>query len=142
MKVLLDTNIVIDAAETVVSDASRIPFNKDAEQIILLAAGQSLDSAITASTASDIYYLVRKYLKDTAATIAELKKLFVLIDIISVDKADCLAAFNTGMADYEDSLLAVCAEKWGADYIITRNTKDFSASPVPAITPGDFLARG
>jgi predicted nucleic acid-binding protein len=133
MRVILDTNIVIDAV------ASRLPFSKGAEQIILLTARQSLVSAITASTASDIYYLVKKYLKDTAATTAELKKLFILVDIISVDRSDCLAAFNTGMTDYEDSLLAICAKKWNADFIITRNTKDFIASPVPAITPEEFL---
>jgi hypothetical protein len=34
-----------------------------------------------------------------------------------------------------------CAVSIYADYIITRNTKDFTASPIPAITPEDFLAR-
>ncbi|GHU52401.1 hypothetical protein FACS1894200_12960 [Spirochaetia bacterium] len=63
----------------------------------------------------------------------------MLIDIISVDKSDCVAAFNTGIP--EDSLLAVCAMKWNADYIITRNIDDFTASPVPAITPEEFLAQ-
>ncbi|GHU55360.1 DNA-binding protein [Spirochaetia bacterium] len=135
MNIILDTNIVIDAI------ASRIPFNKEAEQIIRLAAGQSLISAITASTASDVYYIARKHLKDTKETIIQLKKLFTIVDIISVDKSDCLAAFDTGISDYEDSLLAVCTMKWGADFIITRNTKDFINSPVLAVKPDDFLER-
>jgi hypothetical protein len=29
----------------------------------------------------------------------------------------------------------------GADRIITRNTKDFAGSAIPAITPAEFLAR-
>lgn len=34
---------------------------------------------------------------------------------------------------YED------ADSCGADYIVTRNTKDFENSKVPAITPEKFL---
>ena len=34
---------------------------------------------------------------------------------------------------YED------ADSCGADYIVTRNTKDFENNKVPAITPDDFL---
>jgi len=35
----------------------------------------------------------------------------------------------------------VAAEAVAADMIITRNLRDFSGSPVPAIRPEDFLAR-
>jgi predicted nucleic acid-binding protein len=45
------------------------------------------------------------------------------------------------MPDFEDAVIAAVAQREGADYIVTRNTKDFIASPVPAITPEDFLAR-
>lgn len=134
MKAVLDTNIVIDAI------ASRTPFNKAAEEILLLAAEGKISAAITASTASDIYYLTKKYLKKDDQTIAAMKKLFTILDIISVDRTDCIAAFNTGMKDYEDSLLAVCAERWKADHVITRNKKDFVHSPVPALLPGEYVA--
>jgi hypothetical protein len=108
---------------------------------MLLMSRQQLTAAITASTASDIYYLSRKHLKSAVVTARHLQKLFSLIEIIAVDKTDCLAAFATGVADYEDSLLVVGAAKWNADYIVTRNVKDFSASLVVAITPTDFLLK-
>jgi len=38
-----------------------------------------------------------------------------------------------------DALVASVAEVTGCDYIVTRNTADFSGSPVPAITPTEFL---
>ena len=56
MKILVDTNIIIDAL------TSREPFREDAEQVFLLAANQIEDMYITASSATDIYYLVRKHL--------------------------------------------------------------------------------
>lgn len=52
MKILVDTNIIIDAL------TSREPFREDAEQIFLLAANQIEDMYITASSATDIYYLL------------------------------------------------------------------------------------
>lgn len=53
MKILVDTNIVIDAL------TGREPFRESAEQIFLLAANQIEDLYITASSAADIYYLAR-----------------------------------------------------------------------------------
>lgn len=52
MKILVDTNIIIDAL------TSREPFREDAEQVFLLAANQIEDMYITASSATDIYYLL------------------------------------------------------------------------------------
>ncbi len=43
--------------------------------------------------------------------------------------------------DFEDCLQDECAIQNHADYIITRNTDDFSNSNVPAITPSDFLEK-
>ena len=133
MRVLIDTNIVLD------SIGNREPFSKVAQEIFLLAASKKLNAALTASTISDIYYLTNKRLKNAGQSIDVLKKLFMLFDIVSVDKNDCLKACNTGMADYEDSLLAVCAVKSKAIYIITRNNKDFVDSPVMPISPDEFL---
>jgi len=45
------------------------------------------------------------------------------------------------MNDYEDALLSHCAKRVKADFIITRNTADFTNSPVNAISPVEFLSR-
>lgn len=59
MKILVDTNVIMDAL------TGREPFREVAEQIFLLAANRIEDIYITASSATDIYYLVRKYLHST-----------------------------------------------------------------------------
>lgn len=46
---------------------------------------------------------------------------------------------NNDFEDFEDCLQMECALAIGAEYIITRNTSDFSNSKIPAIEPKDFL---
>ena len=133
MKVLIDTNIVLDSV------GNRKPFAEAAQEIFLLAAGKKINAALTASTTSDIYYLTNRYYKNTDTTMEIMRKLFAIFDIVSVDKKNCIMACDTGMDDYEDSLLAVCAAKSKAAYIITRNEKDFVHSPVKPISPDAFL---
>lgn len=49
------------------------------------------------------------------------------------------AIANEEFGDFEDCLQDRCAKGKGAQYIITRNGKDFAASEVPAVSPQDFL---
>jgi hypothetical protein len=46
---------------------------------------------------------------------------------------------NNDFDDIEDCLQAECALSVHADYIVTRNTKDYIHSKIPAILPEDFL---
>ncbi len=43
--------------------------------------------------------------------------------------------------DFEDALQAVAAEACAADWIVTRNPRDFALSPVHVLTPSDFLVQ-
>ena len=135
MNVILDTNIVIDAI------TAREPFREKSQDIIRSASKKEFKGAITTSTITDIYYIANKFFKDKEKTTSEVKKLFLLFDVITVTKEDCLRAFETGIKDYEDSLLSVCAFKWNADFIVTRNSEDFSNSVISAISPEKFLAK-
>jgi len=135
MNVIIDTNIIIDAI------SAREPFKEKSQKIILSVSKREFKGAITASTVTDIYYITNKFFKDKEKTINEIKKLFILFDVIAVTKEDCLKAFETQIKDYEDSLLSVCASKWNADFIITRNTADFLNSTISAISPDEFLSK-
>ncbi|GHV96514.1 DNA-binding protein [Spirochaetia bacterium] len=133
MKVLLDTNVVLDAV------ACREPFRKEAEQIVMLAANEALDCYITANTITDIYYITRKYFSD-AITRDKLRYLFTVFSVLDLYAADCENAINFPLPDYEDAILALCAQKNGVDYIITRDG-DFldHAGTLPVISPKGFL---
>jgi hypothetical protein len=55
------------------------------------------------------------------------------------DKTNFQRARRLPLKDFEDALVASVAEATGSDYVVTRNMNDFEGSPVPAITPIEFL---
>ena len=133
MKILVDTNIIIDAL------TSREPFKEEAEQIFMLTANRIEDMYITASSATDIYYLVRKYLHSTEQAKSVISKLYELFQILDITASDCKEALLTEMSDYEDSVISCCAVRNHIDYIVTRNIEDYEKSKVQAILPDQLL---
>ena len=133
MKILIDTNVIIDAL------TSREPFREDAEQIFILSANRAEDMYITASSATDIYYLVRKYLHSMEQAKSVMTKLYELFYILDVTSNDCQDALVSGVNDYEDAVVSCCAFRNHIDYIVTRNIKDYGESKVRAILPEQFI---
>ncbi len=134
MKVLIDTNVIIDAL------TSREPWNKSAETIFIMAANHMMDMYITASSATDIYYLVRKHLHSADSAKQVMGKLYSLVGILSVSGAECVDALASPVNDYEDAVVERVSAKADMDYIITRNIKDYQNGMVKAILPDDFIS--
>lgn len=96
MKILVDTNVVIDAL------TSGEPWNESAEKIFLLGANHIVDLYITASSATDIYYLIRKHLHNVQTAKQVMGKLYSLINIVEVTGTDCVEALTSQIKDYEN----------------------------------------
>ena len=133
MKVLIDTNVLIDYALT------RQPYADAAEKIIIMCKDKKIDGCIAAHSVMNFFFIVRKEM-----TIDErkdfLKYLSSFIEIVSIDSFKVANALNNNsFTDFEDCLQFECAKSFSADYIITRNIKDYSASTVTPILPDDFL---
>lgn len=118
---------------------SREPWKESAEKIFLMAANCVVDVYITASSATDIYYLVRKYLHSTEQAKQVMGKLYSLIGILPVTRNECVDALASAVNDYEDAVIERTAAKADMDYIITRNVKDYQNGTVKAILPNDFI---
>ena len=134
MRVVIDTNVIIDAF------ASREPWNVDAENIILLISQEKLEAVICASAITDIYYICNKIFHDKIRTRQVIKALFNIFTITDIKKKDLQDALDLNVDDFEDAVISVCAKRTGCQYIITRNNDDYKNSPVPAITPEQFLS--
>lgn len=134
MKILFDTNVIIDYL------ADRIPFADHAEKVIELCEQGELTGVLTASAATDIYYILRKAI-GREQTLEHLKLLLSILEIADVGKTDLLRAMELDMPDFEDALAAQCARRVKAEFIVTRNVSDFLKSAVTAISPEDFLSR-
>lgn len=133
MRILVDTNVIIDAL------TGREPFREPAEQIFMLAANQIEDMYITASSATDIYYLIRKHLHSTDKAKNVMERLYELFYILDVGADDCQEALLSEVKDYEDAVISCCAVRNKMDYIVTRNIKDFEQSKIQAVLPDDLM---
>jgi predicted nucleic acid-binding protein len=134
MNLLIDTNVILDLL------ACRTPWVQDAASLFSFFVSGAHNGFISASSFSDLYYLLKKQTKNTDTTEKALLGLLELISVLDVSGEDCKKAFLLPMPDYEDALLAQCAKRHHMDRIITRNIKDFINSPVPPLTPAEANA--
>lgn len=133
MKILVDTNVVIDVL------TSREPWNESAEKIFIMGANHIVDMYITASSAADIYYLVRKHLHSTETAKQVISKLYSLMGILDVTGNDCIEALASPISDYEDAVVEKVASRVAIDYIVTHNKKDYQAGNMKVILLDDFI---
>ena len=135
MKLLIDTNVVLDAL------MAREPWAASAQAILLAVAEEKAEGCITASSFTDIHYILRKHLRDNEKTKQALLGLLAVVAVLDVTGIDCEKAFELPMHDYEDALLAYCGKRHKVDHIVTRNPKHFEGSPVKVISPEDMLGK-
>lgn len=132
MKVLIDTNILLDVL------CKRSEFLDTSERIFTLCEVNKISGYISALSVPNIMYVMRKELEPkNIKTI--LHKLMLIFNIAELTAEDLKKAADMNFRDYEDALQSACASRIHADYIVTRNTKDFKASKVTAIKPIELL---
>lgn len=95
---------------------------------------------LSVSSTTDVVYLLhsRGYMSRKEARSAT-EAALDLFDLFENTPADSRKAFQSDMSDYEDALIAFSAQSAGVDVLVTRNKKDFKHSPVPVLTPEEFL---
>jgi predicted nucleic acid-binding protein len=132
MKLLIDTNIILDIA------LQREPFYDDSASIFKKINRETTFGFVTATTITDIYYSAKKD-RGHSIAIEFVSSLVQVIEIIGVDKQIILEALASKLLDFKDSIQSVASGFNGLDFTITRNIRDFEESSVKALTPGEFL---
>ncbi len=135
MLVLIDTNVLLDALER------RDPFSESSDKVLLLCASQKIKGCIALHTISNIFYILRKNhsVENRKRLILGILKFLQVADISHENIRRALE--RDDFPDFEDCLQDECAAQNCAEYIITRNVKDFINSNIPAVTPSDFLEK-
>ena len=133
MKIMCDTNVILDVL------LDREPFVEDSYKILSLCEEHRIDGFVSASSITDIYYLVRKYTHSTELAYKAIGKLLEIVKVCSVTNNDVLVAYQKKAKDFEDCLLATCAKSIRCDFIITRNKKDFEEFGICLLTPSELL---
>lgn len=65
----------------------------------------------------------------------------MIFEFADFNVSDLSRAAELNWNDFEDAVQSVTAERVHADYIITRNVRDFAKSRVIAFTPSELIAR-
>lgn len=133
MRIAFDTNVLIDAF-------SKREGTEVAQKLVMEVAEERAIGIVTANSITDLYYIIRKHLGDEATRMA-IWNILTVFDIATVDGEACATALNLQMKDFEDAVLAVCAEREGAEYIATRDQELIRCEycPLEAYLPEDIL---
>lgn len=132
MKLLIDTNVILD-----------IVFKRndcDISMELFRQVKRTGSSAyITASSVTDIFYIIRKETQNTDQTYVIMENIFRLVAILSVTDRDIKEAFGQKWKDFEDCVQYMSGKNSGMDYIITRNDKDYANALLPVMTPAAWI---
>ena len=123
MKVLLDTNVIVDVA------LERQPYFGDSEIVLSLVEQGQIEGYISASTFSDLYYIIRKE-KGRDLALELLREITSFCQVALVNQVVINMALSANFRDFEDAIQYSTAIVNQLDVIVTRNSQDF-----PVITP-------
>jgi predicted nucleic acid-binding protein len=133
MKVLLDTNVVLDVL------LRRGEWLAEAEAIWQASLDGRLESCITASSLTDIHYIGRRLTGDPAAREA-VRKCLDALTVLPVDEETLEAAYALSAGDFEDALQIAAAIRNDVEAIVTRDPDDFTSAPVRVLSPTELAA--
>ena len=134
MVLLIDANIILDVL------LNRPDYVKDSAMIWKLCETEQMKGYVSTLTFANLVYIMRKQL-DPEKIEDVFHKLNLIFEFADFSVSDLTHAADLNWKDFENAVQSVIAERIHADYIITRNVRDFSKSRVMAFTPPELLAR-
>ena len=133
MRILIDINVVLDVL------LERSQWVEEAAGLLAAAERTRVNAYVAGHKITTAHYVVSRS-RDKKVAATALTDLLRILEVVPVEKADFTQALVLGFSDFEDAVQVACAMKIGAEYLVTRNDKDFKGSPVPVLPAGAVLA--
>lgn len=133
MRLLFDINVLLDVI------LARSPWAAEAAQLLSVVEKGGAEGYVAAHSITTIHYLVAKQKGSKGAGTA-ITDLLRIVRVVPLGDADFQQALVLGLTDFEDAVQAAAALQVGADYLVTRNTRDFEGVPLPVRTAGEVFA--
>ena len=135
LTVLIDADVLIDFL------TERKPYTADAKELMKKTRDKTINAFLAVHSITNIFYILRKHYSaaDLKQRLTDLCKAVSVVEIGA--KLILKALANNDFDDVEDCLQSECAAAINADYIVTRNIKDYAGSKVPAILPEELLSK-
>ena len=132
MKLLVDTNVILDV---VLQRAKWL----DQSAALLDAIARGRAKGYVASHAVTTIYYVTARANGRAAARTAVADVLDICNVVALASADFQRALAVDIEDYEDAVQAAAALHVGANYLVTRNEKDFKGAPVLVRSPAEVL---
>ena len=133
MKVFIDTNILIDFL------AAREPFAEEAMVLFQLADNDEIELMVSDLTIINTIYILRRMHYGLSEIYDSLDNIRPLLTITSMGASVVDRCLQHRSDDFEDEMQYFSAVNANADYIITRNKKDFDFGDSAVMTPHEFF---
>lgn len=133
LKVFIDTNIMLDLL------SEREPFYTSAAKIASLADTGKIELYVSALSFATSNYILSKFEKSIENVKNKLRMFKVISNVCAINETTLEKSLNSDFSDFEDALQHFSALENNYQLIITRNSKDFSTSLIPIMTPDEFL---
>lgn len=134
MTVVIDLNVLLDVLQ------NREPHVRASSAVLSLALDRKMGGRMAAHAITTLHYILARHLSREKAGEA-IDWVLSRFQVVAVGPDDLRRARALRMSDFEDAVVSALAERCAATCIVTRNVGDFRASPVPAVTPEEFLSR-
>ena len=128
----VDSDVILDVLE------KRERFYEYSAQILSLGDEKKVKLVTTSLAFANMYYVLRKHLGIEKAK-ESLRKLRIIIDVISVNAKEVDLALNSELSDFEDALQYFTALDGKIEFIITRNVCDYKNSKLIVQTPQQYI---
>ena len=132
-KIFLDTDVILDVL------AKRMPYYLHSAELLSEVEKNHIAAFTSPIVFANLYYILRK-LKTKEYALQSLRKLRIIVQIVSVNEQHIDKALNSEFTDFEDAIQHYSAQTAQIDYLITRNVKDYKSGFISVCTPEAYLS--
>jgi predicted nucleic acid-binding protein len=132
-RLLLDVNIILDVL------LERPPHSEHAAALWALIETGKAAGLLSAHAVTIVHYLVA-HEHDRRRARRAVDRLLSVYTVATVDDEVIRTAMGLGWSDFEDAVTATAAAAAGCDALVTRNPRDFKASPIPVVDAATAIA--
>ena len=132
-RVVFDLNIILDVLQ------ERKDFYQFSARLLASAEAGIIQGWLAAHSVTTLFYLIAKDRSPEQARVS-LTSLLQFLKIAPVSQETIEQALNLPYRDFEDAAQMIAALQVHADYLLTRNVRDFQPAPIEVVQPVELLA--
>lgn len=133
MRLLVDIDVVLDIVLV------RTPWAAEAASLLSAVEAGRAEGYVAGHTITTIHYVVER-VKGRSVAANAVTDLLRIVRVVPLGDPDFQQALILGLNDFEDAVQAAAALQVGADFLVTRNARDFRGIPVQVRSAGEVLA--